>query len=90
MTGTVKPLGRMTKDEMYREACDRGAGFLANVISCHHPHAFTKLCGLVALLREGREVRTAQFSLDVLVIDGERVSWADLEKAAEKAAEEVS
>ena len=84
MTGTEKPLGRMTKDEMYREAADRGAGFLANVISCHHPRAFTKLCGLLALLRNGREVRTAQFSLDVLVIDGERVSWAELEKAAEE------
>ena len=84
MTGTVKLLGRMTKDEMYREASDRGAGFLANVIWCHHPRAFTKLCGLIALLREGREVRTAQFNLDVLVIDGERVSWAELEKAAEE------
>ena len=84
MTGTEKPLGRMTKDEMYREAADRGAGFLANVISCHHPRAFTKLCGLLALLRNGREVRTAQFSLDVLMIDGERASWANLEKAAEE------
>ena len=84
MTGTVKALRSMTKAEMYREACDRGAGFLANVISCHHPRAFTKLCGLLALLRNGREVRTAQFSLDVLVIDGERVSWAELEKAAEE------
>ena len=84
MTGTVKPLGRMTKDEMYREASDRGAGFLANVIWCHHPRAFTKLCGPITLLREGREVRTAQFSLDVLVIDGERVSWVELEKAAEE------
>ena len=85
MTGTVKPLRRMTKDEMYREACDRGAGFLANVIWHHHPRAFTKLCGLVALLREGREVRTAQFSLDALVIDGEQAEWAALERAADGA-----
>ena len=85
MTGTVKPLRRMTKDEMYREACDRGAGFLANVIWCHHARAFTKLCGLVALLREGREVCTARFSLDVLVIDGERAEWTALEEAARKA-----
>ena len=84
MTGTEKPLGRMTKDEMYREAADRGAGFLANVISCHHPRAFTKLCGLVALLRAGREVRTAQFALDVLVVDGERADWAALERAADE------
>ncbi|MHC5057365.1 MAG: hypothetical protein ACYTKD_22040 [Planctomycetota bacterium] len=85
MTGTVKPLGRMTKDETYREACDRGAGFLANVIWCHHPRAFTKLCGLAVLLREGREVRTARFSLDVLVIDDERAEWAALEEAARRA-----
>ncbi len=84
MTTSAKPLGRMTKAEMYQEACDRGAGFLANVIWAQHRKPFTKLCGLTALLREGREVRTAQFSLDVLVIDGERVSWAELEKAAEE------
>ena len=59
-------------------------GFPANVIWCHHPRAYTKLCGLTALLREGREVRTAQFSLDVLVIDGERADWSELEKAAEE------
>ncbi len=84
MTGTVKPLGRMTKDEMYREAEERGAGFVANLIVNWHGRPFTKLCGLVALLREGREVRTAQFSLDVLLIDGERADWADLVKAAEE------
>jgi hypothetical protein len=85
MTGTVKPLGRMTKDEMYREAEERGAGFLANVITCWHGKPFTKLAGLVALLRDGHEVRTAQFAMDVLVIDGERTEWAALEKAARKA-----
>jgi hypothetical protein len=85
MTGTVKALRRMTKDELYREACDRGAGFLANVIWSHHPRAFTKLCGLVALLREGREVCAAQFSLDVLVIDGARADWSALERAADGA-----
>jgi len=85
MTGPVKALRGMTKHEMYREACDCGVGFLANVIWHHHPKAFTKLCGLVALLREGREVRTAQFSLDALVIDGERADWSALERAADEA-----
>ena len=84
-TEMLKPLGRMTKDEMYREACDRGAGFLANVIWSHHLRVFTKLCGLVALLRDGREVRAAQFSLDVVLVDGERVEWTTLEEAARKA-----
>ena len=30
---TVKALRYMTKDEMYREACDRGTGFLANAFN---------------------------------------------------------
>ena len=84
MTRTLKPLGQMTKVEMYLEAQERGAGFVANVISCRHRSPFTKLCGLLALLRKGRQVRTAQFSLDVLVIDGERADWAELEKAAKE------
>jgi len=84
MTRTLKPLGQMTKVEMYLEAQERGAGCVANVISCRHRRPFTKLCGLLALLRESREGRTAQFNLDALVIDGEHVSWAELEKAAEE------
>jgi hypothetical protein len=54
------------------------------VITCWHGRPFTKLAGLVALLRAGREVRTAQFAMDVLIIDGERASWTELEKAAEE------
>jgi hypothetical protein len=73
----------MTKAEMCQEAEERGAGFIANVISCQHRRPFTKLAGLVALLRDGHEVRTAQFGMDVLVIDGERGEWAALERAAE-------
>ena len=85
MTGTMKPLGQMTKDEMYREAEERGAGFVANLIVNWHGRPFTKLCGLVALLRKGREVQTAQFSLDILLIDGERAEWSVLERAADGA-----
>jgi hypothetical protein len=85
MQGTVKPLGRMTKAEMCQEAEERGEGFLANVIACWHGKPFTKLAGLVALLRDGHEVRTAQFGMDILVIDGERAEWAALEGAARKA-----
>ena len=82
MMTSAKPLGRMTKAEMCREAEERGAGFLANVISCRHGKPFTKLAGLVALLRDGHVVRTAQFGMDALVIDGERTEWAALERAA--------
>ena len=85
MKTSAKPLGRMTKDEMCQEAEERGAGFLANVISCSHGRPFTKLAGLVALLRDGHEVRTAQFSMDVLMIDGERAEWAALDEAGRKA-----
>jgi hypothetical protein len=78
MQGTVKPLGRMTKAEMCQEAEERGAGFLANVIACWHGKPFTKLAGLVALLRDGHEVRLAQFGMDALMIDGKRAEWAAL------------
>ncbi len=85
MKTSAKPLGRMTKDEMCQEAEERGAGFLANVISCSHGRPFTKLAGLVALLRDGHEVRTAQFGMDDLIIDGERAEWTALEEAGRKA-----
>jgi hypothetical protein len=85
MQGTVKPLGQMTKAEMCHEAEERGAGFLANIISCWHGKTFTKLAGLVALLRDGHEVRAAQFGMNVLMIDGEQAEWATLEEAARKA-----
>ncbi len=85
MTTSAKPLGRMTKDEMCKEAEERGAGFLANMISCWHGKPFTKLAGLVALLRDGHEVRTAQFGMNVLMIDGEQAEWTALEEAVRKA-----
>ena len=82
---TQKPLGRMTKVDLYLEAQERGAGFIANVIDCWHRRPFTRLAGLVALLRAGREVRTGQFSMDTLVIDGESADWTELDRAADKA-----
>ena len=84
-TGTLKPLGKMTKMEAYAEADRLGAGFVANVILNWHGRPFAKLIGLIALLRAGHEVRTAQFDLGTLVIDGERADWSALEKAAEEA-----
>ena len=84
-TGTLRPLGKMTKMEAYEEADCRGAGFVANVIVNWHGRPFSQLIGLVALLRAGHEVRTGQFALDVLVIDGERADWSALERAADEA-----
>jgi hypothetical protein len=83
-----KPLAKLTKAEAYREAQEYGlqAAHVANVIVCWHRKPFTRLIGLLALLRAGREVRTGQFSLDTLVIDGEQAEWSALERAADERA----
>jgi len=60
----------------------READFLANVIETHHSKAYTKLRGLVNLLVLGHSVRTGQFDIDVLVVDGERKPWTFLEQAS--------
>lgn len=55
------------------------SGFLANVIRTHHRNPARKLKGLLELLRAGHTARTAQFEIDVLVIDGKRFGWEYLE-----------
>lgn len=69
------------KSDLYAMAGDYGpdASFVANVILNWHKSPTRKLAGLVKLLGRGRDVRTAQFSLDVLMIDGERAEWESLE-----------
>ena len=57
----------------------RDAAFLANIVICHHSNPAKKLRGLLALLDAGRTVQTASFSLDVLLIDGEKADWQTLE-----------
>lgn len=69
----------MTKQEAYNEAQKMGAGFLANVISAQHGNPARKLKGLVDLLKSGHDVRTAQFSIDTLIIDGRQMGWEILE-----------
>ena len=69
---------------LFREINELGgkdASFLANVVLCHHQRPMKKLKGLAKLLRAGHRVQTAQFSLNVLVIDGERTEWSELEAA---------
>jgi hypothetical protein len=69
---------------LFREINELGgkdASFLANVILHHHQRPMKKLRGLLKLLRAGKRVQTAQFSLNVLVIDGERAEWSQLETA---------
>ncbi len=81
-----KPIGKLTKVDAYREAEERGVGFIANVIANWHRKPFAKLVGLVALLRAGRTVRIADFDMDSLVIDGERADWSALERVADDVA----
>jgi len=57
------------------------AGFVSNVILHQHPRAAQKLKGLWNLLEAGHEVRTGQ-EIDILLIDGNKAAWSDLEKAA--------
>jgi hypothetical protein len=60
---------------------DAGADmFLVNVIQNWHSNPMRKLRGLLALTKAGKTARTGQFDLDVLVVDGQRVSWALLDE----------
>lgn len=58
------------------------AGFVANVIWGQHSNKTAKIKGLWNLLESGHEVRIAGNSIDILMIDGNKASWIDLEKAA--------
>lgn len=72
----------MKKMEAYQAAQSLGAGFIANVILTQHRNPSAKLNGLVELLKAGHEVRTAQFSIDTLLIDGYERGWEVLESPA--------
>ena len=73
---------RTTKHDIMRiiQDAERQASFVGNVILCHHRRPWTKLRGLARLILDGHDVRTAQFDLDVLVVDGQRAEWAVLEQ----------
>jgi hypothetical protein len=79
-TATKKPPRQLA---LYAEAqaLGREAAFLANVILTGHANPTRKLAGLIRLVDQGHEVRLAQFSIDVLIIDGRRADWPALETA---------
>lgn len=56
--------------------CD---SFLINVIQCHHARSDRKLRGLLKLMEQGKDIRIAQFNLDILLVDGERENWTLLD-----------
>lgn len=51
------------------------ASFVLNVVMNHHRKPAVMILGLANLLEAGHEVRTGQFDLDVLVIDGCAAPW---------------
>lgn len=53
--------------------------FLVNVIQNWHSNPMRKLRGLLALTQAGRNARTAQFDIDILIVDGERENWTLLD-----------
>ena len=54
--------------------------FLVNVIQNWHKTPGSKLMGLLNLVKAGHEVRTAQFAIDRLIIDGFEASWCVLDE----------
>ena len=60
---------------------DREAQFVLNVIQVQHGNRATMIQGLGSLVNRGFSVRTAQFDIDTLVINGERAKWSDLSLA---------
>jgi hypothetical protein len=71
----------MTKDETYAEACRRGVRIVADVVLSRGRRPFTRLIGLVALLRGGHRVGV---DCGALVIDGRNTDWLVLERAADE------
>jgi len=59
-------------------SCNRDQVFVANIILTHNDGKAEYLHGLRRLIEAGHEVRTGQFSTDILQIDGERAPWEAL------------
>jgi hypothetical protein len=55
------------------------ASFVANLILTQHSKPATKLRNVLYLLQSGRSVSTAQFSTDILLVDGVSVPWSALD-----------
>ena len=75
----TKEEGTMTKIDYYNSLKSSGHGFMANVIFCHHSNPAMKLRGLFRLVSSGRNVRLADFNMDLLILDGKVISFKSLE-----------
>ena len=74
----------MKMKEAYQKVSEFGeaAAFVGNLILTQHSKSVSKLKGLLGLLKKGHEVRTAQFSTDILIIDGKKFGWEVLDSPA--------
>ena len=54
------------------------ASFVANVILTQHSKPAMKLRNALYLLNRGYELRTAQFSIDTLLVNGQQVPFSSL------------
>ena len=57
---------------------NREAQFVLNVVQNWHGNKADMVIGLSNLVAAGHDVRTAQFDLNILLIDGGKASWCVL------------
>lgn len=57
---------------------DKEASFVLNVVQNWHKNSAGKIKGLRNLITAGHSVRTGQFSIDTLMIDGVQAPWSVL------------
>jgi hypothetical protein len=63
---------------LYLSRVSDEVSFLANIILTRHKNPAKRLKRLVKLVDDGRDVRLAGFSCDVLLLDGKKVEWSIL------------
>ncbi|MGW8177486.1 MAG: hypothetical protein ACWGQW_01650 [bacterium] len=71
----------MTKLQAYFYLCkiSQDLSFLANIILTRKKNPARRLKKLVDLVNDGKDVKLASFSCDILLMDGEEVSWSILD-----------
>lgn len=65
----------------YLYACgDSRASFLCNVVQTGHRNAGARLRRLAKLHLAGLSVRCAPYAMDILIVGGSKLDWADLDR----------
>lgn len=70
----------MTKVEAYSFLAKHSSDvqFVANIILTKHKDSAKKLKHLVRMVQDGKDIRMADFSCDQLMVNGEKMSWEEL------------